>query len=133
MPVSSATWDMVTERRPCSTTSAAVVSRIASRTSRRCASTVSFQSFGTHASIGEYDTVRPYRRQNDLIATLCLVYSSAWKWRGDRGDRGARLDQAFSPGPRGGSAELQGAAGGGDRVPRSKRSRQDHHASHTAW
>jgi hypothetical protein len=47
MPVSSAICDIVTDVSPCSTTSAAVVSRIASRTARRCASMVSFHSFGT--------------------------------------------------------------------------------------
>ena len=47
MPVSSAICDIVTERSPCSATSAQAVSRIASRTARRCASIVSFHSFGT--------------------------------------------------------------------------------------
>ena len=47
MPVSSAMRDMVAPRRPCWVTSAAVVSRIAARTSRRCSSMVSDHSFGT--------------------------------------------------------------------------------------
>jgi hypothetical protein len=47
MPVSSAICDIVTDSRPCSATSAAVVSTMASRTSRRCASIVSVHSFGT--------------------------------------------------------------------------------------
>ena len=47
MPVSSAICDIVTDVSPYSTTRAAVVSRIASRTARRCASMVSFHSFGT--------------------------------------------------------------------------------------
>jgi hypothetical protein len=46
MPVSSAICDIVTDRSPCSATSAAVVCRIASRTSRRCASIISFHGFG---------------------------------------------------------------------------------------
>ena len=47
MPVSSAMRDIVADRRPSSATSFMVVSRIASRTSRRCASIVSFHSLGT--------------------------------------------------------------------------------------
>lgn len=47
MPVSSAICDIVTDRSPCSPTSAAVTSRMASRTSRRWVSIVSVQSFGT--------------------------------------------------------------------------------------
>jgi hypothetical protein len=47
MPVSSAICDIVTDSSPCSATRATVVSRIASRTSRRCSSIVSFHSFGT--------------------------------------------------------------------------------------
>src|SRR3954471_15430577 len=58
MPVRSAIWDIVTLSRPRSATSAAVVIRIACRTSRRCVSIVSFHSFGTTASYG--------------IETLCL-------------------------------------------------------------
>ena len=46
MPVFSAICDIVTDRKPCSATSAAVVSRIASRTAARCASIVSFHGFG---------------------------------------------------------------------------------------
>ena len=46
MPVFSAICDMVTDRNPCSATSAAVVSSVASRTAARCASIVSFHSFG---------------------------------------------------------------------------------------
>jgi hypothetical protein len=46
MPVSSAICDIVTDRSPCSASSAAVVSRIASRTAARCALIVSFYSFG---------------------------------------------------------------------------------------
>jgi len=49
-PVSSAICDIVTARSPCRETSAAVVSRIASPTSRRCAAMVSLQSLGTHPS-----------------------------------------------------------------------------------
>lgn len=48
MPVSSAIRDIVTDRRPCSATSEAVASRVASRTARRCASIDLFQSFGTN-------------------------------------------------------------------------------------
>jgi len=47
MPVRSAICDIVTDAGPCSATSAAVVSRVASRTARRCASIVSFHSLGT--------------------------------------------------------------------------------------
>jgi len=47
MPDSSAIRDIVADRSPCSATSAAAASRIAARTSRRCASIVSFHSFGT--------------------------------------------------------------------------------------
>src|SRR6266498_1725562 len=47
IPVFSAISDIVTDASPCSPTSAAVVSRIASFTSRRCVSIVSVQSFGT--------------------------------------------------------------------------------------
>ncbi len=46
MPVSSAICDIVTASSPCSATSVAVVSRMASRTSRRCVSIVSVHSFG---------------------------------------------------------------------------------------
>ncbi len=46
MPVSSAICDMVTERRPCCATSAAVISSMASRTPRRWASMVWCQSLG---------------------------------------------------------------------------------------
>src|SRR5687767_13775548 len=41
---------MVTERTPCAAASAAVVSRIASRTASRCAAIVSVHSFGTEIS-----------------------------------------------------------------------------------
>ena len=47
MPVTSAICDMVTESSPCSATSAAVVSRIASCTAARCVSMVWFHSLGT--------------------------------------------------------------------------------------
>jgi hypothetical protein len=47
MPVFSAICDIVTDSSPFSVTSSAVVSRIASRTARRCASIVSFHSLGT--------------------------------------------------------------------------------------
>src|SRR5438093_11325863 len=53
MPVCSAICDIVTPRSPCSATSAAVVSRMASRTSRRCVSIVSVHSFGM---VGVYAT-----------------------------------------------------------------------------
>jgi hypothetical protein len=46
-PVSSAICDIVSDRSPCSATSAAVVLRVASRTVRRCASIDSLHSFGT--------------------------------------------------------------------------------------
>ena len=45
--VCSAVWDIVTDASPCSATRAAVVSRVASRTARRCASIVSSHSLGT--------------------------------------------------------------------------------------
>src|SRR5260370_8644945 len=68
MPVFSAICDIVTARSPCSATSPAVVPRIASRTSRRCASIVSFHSFGTSPlyATAPVETLhpRPY--------TLCL-------------------------------------------------------------
>ena len=47
MPISSAICDIVTDRSPCLATRLAAVSRIASPTSRRCASIVLFQSLGT--------------------------------------------------------------------------------------
>jgi hypothetical protein len=47
LPVSAAIWDIVTAASPCSATSAAVVSRVASRTARRCAWMVSSHSLGT--------------------------------------------------------------------------------------
>jgi hypothetical protein len=47
--VSAAICDIVTDASPCSATSAAVVSTAASRTARRCASTVSSHSLGTSA------------------------------------------------------------------------------------
>src|SRR5215207_502342 len=62
MPVLSAICDIVTERSPCSATSAAVVSRVASRTARRCASIVSFHSFGTTQSY-----VPAKQRQSDCL------------------------------------------------------------------
>jgi len=52
MPVFSAICDIVTDSGPCSVTSAHVVSRVASITARRCASIVSFHSFGTTAVYG---------------------------------------------------------------------------------
>ena len=59
MPASSAICDIVTERSPCSVTSAQVVSRIASRTAaRRCTSIVSFHSLGTKV---HYVTTMPGR------------------------------------------------------------------------
>ena len=48
MPVLSAICDIETESSPCSATSSAVVSRMASRTAARCAWMVSFHSLGTH-------------------------------------------------------------------------------------
>src|SRR5258708_5328939 len=68
MPVSSAICDMVTDRSPCLATSAAVVSRRASRTSRRWASLVSFQSFGT---VPLY--AMAIWRHFALTETLCIV------------------------------------------------------------
>src|SRR5918996_4066452 len=68
MPVSSAICDIVTDSNPCSATRATVVARIASRTSRRCSSIVSFHSFGT-AKV--YATLPA--GQSDLTKTLCLV------------------------------------------------------------
>ncbi|MBB5781811.1 hypothetical protein [Nonomuraea jabiensis] len=47
MPTFSAIRVIVTDIKPCSVTSAHVVSRIASRTVWRCVSIVSFHSFGT--------------------------------------------------------------------------------------
>lgn len=49
IPAFSAIWDIVTDRTPCSAASSAVDSRIASCTARRCASIVSFHSFGTRS------------------------------------------------------------------------------------
>src|SRR5215203_1531260 len=46
MPVSLAIRDIVTESGPCSATSAAVASSVASCTARRCASIVSFHNLG---------------------------------------------------------------------------------------
>jgi hypothetical protein len=53
MPVCSAIWDMVTDSSPCWVANAIVVSRIASRTSRRWASIVSVHNLGT---IAVYDS-----------------------------------------------------------------------------
>jgi hypothetical protein len=47
MPAAAAICDIVTAARPFSWTSAAVVSRVASWTARRCSSIVSVHSFGT--------------------------------------------------------------------------------------
>jgi len=47
IPVSSAICDMVTERSPSLATSAAAVSKVASRTARRWVSRVWLQSLGT--------------------------------------------------------------------------------------
>ena len=47
MPAAAAICDIVTAARPCSRTSAAVVSKVASWTARRCSSIVSVHSFGT--------------------------------------------------------------------------------------
>ena len=47
LSVCSAIWDIVTDASPCWATRAAVVSRVASRTARRCASIVSSHSLGT--------------------------------------------------------------------------------------
>jgi hypothetical protein len=49
-PVSAAIFDIVTDASPCSVTSLAVASRVASRTARRCSSTVSARNFGTRPS-----------------------------------------------------------------------------------
>ena len=60
MPVSKAICAIVTDRSPCSASSAVVVSRIASRTSRQYASIVSFHSFGItpSASSGSSSTAQ---------------------------------------------------------------------------
>src|SRR3990170_9033767 len=68
MPVSSAICDIVTDVSPCSATSAAVVSRIAPRTARRCASIVSFHSLGITPLY-----VTAVSRHLDLTSTYCLV------------------------------------------------------------
>jgi hypothetical protein len=47
MPAATAICDIVTDASPCSRTSAAVVSRVASWTARRCSSSVSVHNFGT--------------------------------------------------------------------------------------
>ena len=47
IPAAAAICDIVTAASPCSRTSAAVVSRVASWTARRCSSIVSVHSFGT--------------------------------------------------------------------------------------
>jgi hypothetical protein len=67
MPVLSAICDIVTDSSPCSATSAAVVSRMASRTAARCAWIVSFHSLGTHVvyATTPLGTLR-------LIESLCL-------------------------------------------------------------
>src|SRR4051812_14792838 len=67
MPVSWAMRDMVTESGPSAATSRAVVATTASCTSRRCASIVSFHSFG----IGSlYATTM--EQQSVLTATKCI-------------------------------------------------------------
>src|SRR5882757_6448566 len=72
MPVRSATCDIVTARSPCSDTSRSVTSSVASRTERRCASIVSFHSFGT-TQWYEATIVRHY----GLTATECIDKSDA--------------------------------------------------------
>lgn len=67
MPVSSAIRDIVTDASPCSSASAAVVSMTAARTLRRCASIVSFHSFGTTAVYTTTVWVH-----YDLTATYCI-------------------------------------------------------------
>src|SRR5919106_4135471 len=68
IPVSSAICDIVTDSSPCSATRAKVVSKIALRTSRRCASIVSFQSLGTGVV---YAT--SLVKHLDLTKTDCLL------------------------------------------------------------
>src|SRR5438046_344170 len=67
MPAAAAICDIVTDARPCSRASAAVVSRVASWTARRCSSIVSVHSFGT---LQGYMMLTS--RQIELTATLCL-------------------------------------------------------------
>ena len=67
MPAAAAICDIVTDARPCSRASAAVVSRVASWTARRCSSIVSVHSFGT--SQGYMVMIEG---QSALTATLCL-------------------------------------------------------------
>src|SRR5919197_4705437 len=76
MPVCSATCDIVTEVTPRSATSAAVVLRMASRTSLRCASIVSFHSLGTISGYAE-----PRHRRYVLTETKCLVKDGAMPQR----------------------------------------------------
>src|SRR5213593_2167519 len=88
MPVSSAICDIVTDSSPRLATSAAAVSNVASRTSRRCVSIVSVQSFG----ITELYATAVSRRYA-LISTYCLVNY----WRGE-GVNGPRIPAERLPG-----------------------------------
>src|SRR5215212_5298506 len=83
MPVFLAICDIVADRSPCSATSAAVVSRIASQTAARCASIVSFHRFGT-TSVYTTSLVR----QSVFTKTYCLdkllLSSITHEWKDTR-------------------------------------------------
>src|SRR5215471_17243876 len=67
IPAAAAICDIVTEASPCSRTSAAVASRVASLTVRRCSSIVSVHSFGTYQGY-----MLLISKHIELTATFCL-------------------------------------------------------------
>src|SRR5262249_257275 len=72
MPACAAILDIVTDDSPCSATSAAVASRVASWTARRGSSTVSVHSLGTPRGYTMLVT-----EQFELTATECLDKTGA--------------------------------------------------------
>jgi hypothetical protein len=79
-PVSSAIWDIVTESGPCSVAKAAVVSRMASRTSRRCASMVLSHSFGmpiAYMTTGIMQNDLTKDKVYDKVPVMVTEYSQA--------------------------------------------------------
>jgi len=79
-PVSSAICDIVTDSGPCSVAKDAVVSRMASRTSRRCASIVLSHSFGmppAYMTTGRSQTDLTRDRVYGKVPVMITDYSRA--------------------------------------------------------
>src|SRR5215210_4515803 len=83
MPVFLAICDIVADRSPCSATSAAVVSRIASRTAARCASIVSFHRFGT-TPVYTTSLVRQFVFTKTYCLDKLLLSSITHDWKDTR-------------------------------------------------